>query len=63
MPTNFLVREGFYLLVNKWMLCINGALWISSKSEIEREGLERERERGGGEEEDMVTSQKVTENL
>ena len=48
--------------INKWMLCINGALWISSKSEIEREGLERERG-GGGEEEDMVTSQKVTENL
>ena len=55
------------------MLCINGALWISSKSEIEREGLEREREGGegggggggggGGEEEDMVTSQEVTENL
>ena len=30
------------------MLCINGALWISSKSEIEREGLEREGEGGGG---------------
>ena len=49
------------------MLCINGALWISSKSEIEREGLEREGGGGGGggggEEEDMVTSQKVTENL
>ena len=43
------------------VLRINGALWISSKSEIEREGLERER--GGGEEEDMVTSQEVTENL
>ena len=41
---------------------------VSSKSEIEREGLEREREReggggGGGEEDDMVTSQEVTENL
>ena len=50
------------------VLCINGALWISSKSEIEREGLERERGGGGGgggggEEEDMVTSQEVTENL
>ena len=30
------------------MLCINGALWISSKSEIEREGLEREGGGGGG---------------
>ena len=47
------------------MLRINGALWISSKSEIEREGLEREIGGGwgGGEEEDMVTSQEVTENL
>ena len=49
------------------MLRINGALWISSKSEIEREGLEREigggGGGGGGEEEDMVTSQEVTENL
>ena len=52
--------------INKWVLRINGALWISSKSEIEREGLERERGGGGGgggEEEDMVTSQEVTENL
>ena len=30
------------------MLRINGALWISSKSEIEREGLEREIGGGGG---------------
>ena len=47
------------------VLCINGALWISSKSEIERDGLERGGGGGGGggEEEDMVTSQEVTENL
>ena len=34
--------------INKWVLCINGALCISSKSKMEREGLGRERERVGG---------------